>query len=94
LILNATGLERNWIRNFTDNILKNINRHKGNYLLKSLLTVSFLYNLCKAQENVNLLILRRTKFSPKSESDRKDVYNIFYNTGISFLFTAAAFTLI
>ena len=47
LISEAEHLERTWIVNFTDKILRKLNRYKYNYIFKGILFTGFLYNSIK-----------------------------------------------
>jgi hypothetical protein len=89
LILNATEYERNWIRNFTNFVLKKTWRHKVNYGLKIGLATMFLYNLCLAKENLSIYMLRRP-VSPKVG----EMVRIYYNSGITFAMAFLAFVYI
>jgi len=61
LALSASEYEQNWIRNFTNCVLKKAWRHKANYGLKSVLAGIFLLNLCKANEANKLNNLKAGK---------------------------------
>jgi hypothetical protein len=86
--LNASEYERNWIRNFTDFVLKKTWRHKVNWGLKLGMATMFLYNLCLANENASLYFLRRPKLQ------FSDVAKIYYNTGITFALAFLTFVYI
>ena len=61
LVISATEYERNWIRNFTNCIIKKLWRHKANYGLKAVLAASFIYGLSKANEANSLYTLKTGK---------------------------------
>ena len=61
LILSASEKERNIVRSMTNSLMKKVWKHKVNWGLKSVLTIMFLYNLCKANESNNLNNLRKGK---------------------------------
>lgn len=61
LALTASEYERNWIRNFTNCVLKKIWKSKANYGLKATLGAIFLINLSKANEANKLNSLRQGK---------------------------------
>jgi hypothetical protein len=67
--------------------LRQVWRHRFNYLAKAGLASIFLYNLCKATENKNLYLLR------KVHPSKTDVAKIYYNSAVSFGFAVLAFTL-
>lgn len=89
LVMNATEYERNWIRNFTNFLVRKTWRHKINYGLKFGLATMFLYNLCVANENANLYLLRRSN-QPKTS----DIVKIYYNSGITFALAFFTFAFI
>jgi hypothetical protein len=62
-------------------------RSRYNYAVKAGLTTIFLYNLCKANENRNLYLLRKAQ--PKSG----EIAQIYYNSAVSGVFAFLAFTL-
>jgi hypothetical protein len=47
LISEADHLERKWIINFTDTILKKVNRYRNNYIFKGVLLTGFLLTAIK-----------------------------------------------
>ncbi len=59
--ISASEYERNWIRNFTNCVMKKVWRNKSNYALKGVLAGIFLYNFSKAEEANKLNNLRRGK---------------------------------
>lgn len=89
LVLNATEYERNWIRNFTNFVVNKAWRHKANYSVKLGLATMFMYNLCLANENLSLYMLRRP-VAPK----RADFFSIYYNSSITFAMAFLAFVYI
>ena len=89
LVLNATEYERNWIRNFTNFLVKKAWRHKVNYGLKFGLATMFLYNLCLANESLSLYMLRR-RDSPTTA----DKLKLYYNSGVTFAMAFFAFVYI
>jgi hypothetical protein len=61
LILSAHDHERNFIRNFTNCVMKKAWRNKANYGLKAVLGAIFFLNLCKANEANKLNSLKTGK---------------------------------
>jgi hypothetical protein len=87
LISEATIYQRNLMRGFTECLFRQAWRNRYNYAVKGGLVTIFLFNLCKANENKNLYLLR------KAQPSRADIAQIYYNTGVSgaFAFLALAF---
>lgn len=86
LAFTATQYERNWIRNFTNCVMKKVWRHKFNYALKAALTGMFLLSWCKAKEANNLSNLR----TGKQGCDR----DLYKSAMFSFALAAGSFILI
>jgi hypothetical protein len=57
--LAASEKERNFIRNVTNNLLNKAFRYRMNWGVKAGLGAMFLYNLSKANETKDCLIIRR-----------------------------------
>jgi hypothetical protein len=55
----ANERERNFIRNITNNLCNKAFRYRNNWAVKGVLGAMFLYNLSKANETKNYLLIRR-----------------------------------
>lgn len=86
MISNAALRERNLIRNVTDLLVRKATRNSVNLAIKGGLLTVFLLNLCKANENYNLLKLR--KFS---KVNTNDFYNVYCSAFSSFTLAALTF---
>ncbi len=79
LVSKATMYERNLIRSFTDCMMKNLWRHKMNYLVKGFVSSMFLLELCRANTNLNLYRLKK-----QSAVSRAEAAPFYRNAAISF----------
>jgi hypothetical protein len=82
LSFKANEFERNWIRKFTNCTVKAAWRNRWNWIVKASVAVMFLITFSKANENKNIYFLRRT-----TEPKAKEIASIYYNSGVSFVFT-------
>lgn len=89
MINSAVERERNWIRNFSDYVIRKSWKNKGNYFLKGALAGIFAYSLIRANENKDLL-----KFRKEGKLSKCDLFKIYYNTGVAFSLAFAGFVLI